>query len=516
MSRKISLLLLSFFALSATDNLVKYRKAVTEYEAHRYSRALQLFGEFMDENPFEPEVKKALFYVTNALALEGRCHEAIARANIALDRYPAHPDKHELRVIAGECLYRVNAHARAEKLLAETQKRTDSKALLYRIEKYRGFIGFDARAYARAAQHYRNALRVANETGIAGDTDAFRIYRDLGTILAADQAQTEAAVDYLSRAIRLGEAQKSPLVGNLRLLLRKISLRRIDKLNGLDDNSIADIRVDGDDVYIATWGGGLVRYTRSQDKLTKLPLPSPQLRGLYVDFEEIFAASFDGLYRLSKKTGKTESLADSNGELRLAQKTIKDDRYIYCSTLTRGLIQYDTIKRKVVTLGKDSWVASNQVYALDADLEYIAVGTLDQGALIHNKKTGETIQVTAGEGALKSENVKAVLLDGRYVYIGAHDDGVYVYDLQQRKLTRLNLELPFPSAFARRENEIFIGTSGQGIRVLDRNNNNVERITAVEGLSSNEVQILRVEGDFIWIGYLENGIDVLFKPAKEK
>lgn len=72
-----------------------------------------------------------------------------------------------------------------------------------------------------------------------------------------------------------------------------------------------------------------------------------------------------------------------------------------------------------MTLGKDSWVGSNQVYALDADLEYIVVGTLDQGAVIYHKKTGEVQRITTGEGGLKSENVKAVLLDGRYVYIGA-------------------------------------------------------------------------------------------------
>jgi ligand-binding sensor domain-containing protein len=346
--------------------------------------------------------------------------------------------------------------------------------------------------------------------------DVYRAYRDLGTILADDALQTESAVEYLSRAIQLATKYKPSEAGGLRLVLRKISLRRIDKLNGLDDNSIADIRVDGDDVYIATWGAGLVRYTRSADKLEKIRLPSPQLRGLYADFDELYVTSFDGVYRYSKKTGKTESLSDEAGALKLGQKTIKDDRYVYFSTLNRGLIQYDTIKHKVVTLGKDSWVGSNQVYALDADLEYIVVGTLDQGAVIYHKKTGEVQRITTGEGGLKSENVKAVLLDGRYVYIGAHNDGVYVYDMQKKKLTMLKAELPFPSAFARRDHEIFIGTSGQGLRVLDRNTNQIDRLTAVEGLSSNEIQILRVEGDFLWIGYLENGIDVVYRPVREK
>lgn len=508
------LCLLVLLPLAAANKLEKYNAALVDYEARRYAQAIELFNQFIKENPYEPEVRKAWFYITHALAEQGSCHEAIARANITLERYPVHPDKAELLVISAECLYSVNAHNRAEKTLASLRRLEEMPTLAYRAERLRGMIAYDARGYARAEKHYRAALAFADRLG-AADRTLLRVNADLGRICADDPLRTEDAVTYLSRAVALAEKFDPAQVRSLKTLLRRLSLRRIDKLNGLDDNSIADIRVDGDDVYVATWGGGLVRYTRSQDKLAKIPLPSPQLRGIYADFNEIFVASYDGIFRISKKTGSHESIVDAKGTLRLGQKIIKDDRYIYCSTLSRGLIRYDSIKKRVTTLGKDSWVKSDQVYAIDADLEYIAVGTLDQGALIHHKASGETIQVSTGENGLRSENVKAVLLDGRYVYIGAHNDGVYVYDLQQRKLRRLEAEIPFPSAFARRENEIFIGTSGQGVRVLDRNTGNLERITAVEGLSSNEVQILRVEGEFLWIGYLENGIDVLYRPSKK-
>lgn len=509
----LSCFLATFLPLAAAADLAKYRAALADYEAGRYARAVELFTQFIKENPYEPEVRRAWFYTTQALAEQGNCHEAIARANVALDRYPVHPDKAELLVITAECLYRVNAHSRAEKTLTGLRRLEANPMLAYRAERLRGMIAYDARGFTRAEKHYRDALVHAEKIGPEAST-LLRIYADLGRIYADDALSSEAAVTCLSRAVALAEKWDPAQLRSLQTLLRRLSLRRIDKLNGLDDNSIADIRVDGDDVYVATWGGGLVRYTRSQDKLTKISLPSPQLRGLYADFEEVFVASYDGLFRISKKTGKNEAIGDTKGTLRLAQKIIKDDRYIYCSTLSRGLIRYDTIKKGVTTLGKDSWVRSDQVYAIDADIDYIAVGTIDQGALVHHKASGETIQVTTGENGLRSENVKAVLLDGRYVYIAAHNDGVYVYDLQQKKLRRLEEEIPFPSALTRREHEIFIGTSGQGVRVLDRNTGKLERVTAVEGLSSNEVQILRIEGEFLWIGYLENGIDVLYRPSK--
>lgn len=512
------LLLISLLAAApvfTADPLVKYRAAVEKFEAKKYGDAQKLFNEFVTENPYEPEVKKSWYYMALASEAQGHYHEAITRANITLERYPGHSDRLELRVLTGECLYKVNAHARAEKILTDTARTVKEGKLRYRIDKTLGLIAYEARLLPKAATHLKAALRIY-EKSPAGLTDAFTAYKILGMIYADDAMQIEAAATSLTAAIQIGEAEKNPEVKTLKVLLRKLSLRRIDKLNGLPDNSIADIRVDGDDIYVATWGAGLVRYIRSQDKLEKISLPSPQLRGIYVDFDEIFVTSFDGVYRIAKKTGKTSALSDDSGELKLGQKTIKDDRYIYFSTLNRGLIQYDTIKKKVVTLGKNSWVGSNQVYAIDADVDYIAVGTLDQGAAIHNKKTGETFRIMTGEGGLRSENVKAVLLDGRYVYVGSHNDGVYVYDVRDKKLTKLKMDLPFPSAFARRDNEIFIGTSGQGIRILDRNDNSVEKLSAIEGLSSNEVQILRVEGDFLWIGYLENGIDVVYRPQREK
>jgi ligand-binding sensor domain-containing protein len=460
-------------------------------------------------------VRKAWYYLAVSSADLGHYHEAIARANITLDRYPGHQDRLELKVLTGECLYRVNAHARAEKILADAARSVKDGYLRFRIDRTRGMIAYEGRQFATATTLLKAAIRLHEKKPVAA-ADAFLVYKTLGKIYAEDQLQIEAAAQNLQNAIALGDQLQSSEVKGLRALLRKISLTRIDKLNGLPDNSIADIRVDGDDIYVATWGAGMVRYLRSQDKLEKISLPSPQLRGLYVDFDDIYVTSYDGVYRIAKKTGKVSALSDEAGELKLGQKTIKDDRYIYFSTLNRGLIQYDTIKKKIVTLGKNSWVGSNQVYAIDADFDYVAVGTLDQGAAIHNKKTGETIRIMTGEGGLRSENVKAVLLDGRYVYVGAHNDGVYVFDMQQKRLTRLNAELPFPSAFARRENEIYIGTSGQGIRILDRNTMSMEKLSAVEGLSSNEVQILRIEGDFLWVGYLENGIDVVYRPQRER
>lgn len=512
--RKFALFLLPLFFLIAEDNLVKFRQGVKEFEAKNFEQALKTLGEFMEENPYEPEVKDAMFFVVKALFVEKKFSQTIARANITLERYPMHSKKIELRLLTAQALYRVNAHRQAEKILLELSKKKAAHEFSYTIEKTLAFIYYDAREYKRALFRFRNSLRVLPDSQ-TGDDDLLRIYTDAAKILLTDAAHTNETVRYLNRALAIAEKQEPKSVRSLKMLLRKVSLRHFDKLTGLGDNSISDIRVDGDDIYVATWGAGLYRYVRSQDRLEKIALPSSQVRGLYVDFDDIYVATFDGIFHISKKSGSVESLSDQKGELKLAQKIIKDDRYLYFSTLTRGLIQYDTIKKKIAVLEKDSWVGAKQVYALDADLDTLVVGTLEKGALIYNKKTQEVTQITAGENALRSANVKAVLLDGRYVYIGAHNDGVYVYDSVQKTLTRLAQEIPFPSSIVKRDKEIYIGTSGQGIFVLDRNTNAISRIRAIDGMASDEVHVLRVEDDFLWVGYLEKGIDILYRPMAD-
>ncbi|MBV6493999.1 MAG: hypothetical protein LDLANPLL_02023 [Turneriella sp.] len=499
------------FALFSADNLEKYYRGIEKFKKHEYTSARKEFEEFVKEHPYEIEVKKSWYYMVRTLVAEKKWHDAITRINITLERYPLHEDRVELKVLLGRCLYKVNAHARAEKILRGTASTVKDDALRYLLDKTLGLIYYDARKFGEAQKYLESAVRLSKKLN-EKDKELFDIYVALAKVASLDTSKTADAIRYYAEAISIGEKDSKKDVNVLKLEMRKLAIRRVDSKNGLKDDNIADIRVDGDDVYIATWGAGLFRFVRSSEKIERINVPSAQLRGLYVDFDDIYVASFDGVFRVSKKSGEVAVLKDEAGELKLGQKTLKDDRYIYFTTLTRGLIQYDTVKKKVVAFGKDSWVGSNQVYALDVDLSYIVVGTLDHGVIIYNKETKETVSIGPSETGLKSANIKAVLLDGRYVYIGAHNDGVYVYDIHAKKLTKLSMEIPFPSAFAKRENEIFIGTSGQGIRVLNRNNNSVTKLRAIEGLSSDEIQIIRVEGDFLWIGFLEKGIDVLYLP----
>ena len=67
---------------------------------------------------------------------------------------------------------------------------------------------------------------------------------------------------------------------------------------------------------------------------------------------------------------------------------------------------------------------------------------------------------------------------------------------------------------ARREHEIWVGTSGHGIFIFDRKTEKVKNLRAIEGLSSNDISHIQVESDYVWIGYLEAGIDIFYEPLR--
>jgi ligand-binding sensor domain-containing protein len=152
---------------------------------------------------------------------------------------------------------------------------------------------------------------------------------------------------------------------------------------------------------------------------------------------------------------------------------------------------------------------------MDANHEYIAFGTVDRGAVIKDKKTGQIHYVNTENNKLHGDNVKSVLIDGRYVWIGVHKYGVYRYDIKTKLCKFFDWGLPYPSSFSLRGRKLWIGTSGNGIRIFDREKNSIEKLTVIEGLSSNEVHMIKIEGNYIWIGYLDSGIDILYKPDLE-
>jgi tetratricopeptide (TPR) repeat protein len=493
-----------------TDPLKDYTAGLAEYDKKEYEKAGELLKKFVKEQPYEFEVREAWFRLAEVSRMMKRYNEAIATYNIVLHRYPSGIRTKIIHLRSGEMHYKIGAHNRAENLLKEYLKtEKDNKTMHRRAYTILAKLYDDNRRFSVAVEMYNKALLLPQEKEEAPFLTEAEIHSRTGTILLNELDKPDLAFDHIKKAISKGHQNSV----NLKALLRKITLRHLDTENGLPDDAVADIKTDGDDIWVATWGGGVVRFSRSFGNFKRIKLPSAQTRSIHIDHDAVYIATYDGIFVFDKKSERISNLTAEKSLGSLAQKVLKDDRHLYFTTLSKGVIKYDLIRKNTEMLASESFVKTAQVYSLDADLKHVVFGTLEKGVVLLNKESGQTEYINRQNGQLKRNNVKAVLLDGRYLWIGVHNDGVYRYDTELKTIKRFDWSIPFPSVITKREKEIWIGTSGQGIRIFNQETETLESLRSIEGLYSNEIHHIQVEGDYIWIGYLDNGIDVFYRPT---
>ena len=496
-----------------------YEDAMEDYKDRDYKGAIRNFQRFMQEQPYQYEVRDAFFYLGESFIKEKQYLDALKNFRILSKRYPHSKYRKDVIFKIGECYYLLEITKRSERHLKEYL----SKSKVPDINKYHhidanmylGLLARNRRAYKKMIRDLQISLQLLEKRNkkfgmTEGMKDRFeKIYYELGLIYTKHFKKNKIAYYYLKKYIK----SKKDIPRSLKFVLRGLTLFHLDRIDGLPDKAISDIKVDGDDVWVSTWGHGVVRFSRSTEKFVPIRLPSSQVRSLHIDFDHVYFSTYDGIFTYNKRSRKVKQMQAGKNLFRVAQKVIKDDRYVYFSTLGTGVVKYDIIKKTIAVLDRSSFIGSDHIYSMDADHRYLVFGTLDRGLIIYRKKDKKAVYLNKRH--LGGNNIKATLIDGRFIWIGVHKHGIYKYDLTRKKIYKMNWRIPYPSTLAKRGHEIWAGSSGSGIFLYDQKKDKVEKIRAVEGLASNEIHLIETEGDYIWIGYMDSGIDLLYKPLEE-
>lgn len=488
------------------------------FEKKKYTKSIELLKKFATEFPYELEIRDGLFLLARAYQEQGEYLEALSYYNRLVSRFPHSQYRRVVDYYMGTSYYSLKIFTRAQKSLQKfISLHAQANFFPNELAMSHIFLGRIAQLenhWLTVLDEYEQALRIINhhENNLKDDKILMQeLLFQMGYIHARYTHKKILAYNFFQQAIHYGAKESD----ELKFLLRDVTLSHIGHKQGMKDISIADIQVDGDDIWIATWNGGVYRYMRSLEKMETIPLPSPQTRSIFIERDFVFIASYDGIFIYNKKNSKITRLSKDDSFFSLAQKVVKDDRYIYFSTLTRGVVQYDYIRNEVSVLNENSFVGTRQVYAIDANHNYLVFGTLNNGAILFDKAKKETHYISSKNfSALKGNNIKALLIDGRFLWIAEHLSGVYKYDIIEKKIVLHEKRFHFPSSLLKREKELWVGLSGQGIAVFNEESKKFFFINALDGLTSNEIHILRSEGDYVWIGYLDYGIDILYYPLQ--
>ena len=257
---RLLILLIVLMTMSAKKNPAeKYFKAVREYEKSRLEQAEVLFKEFMAEQPFEYEIRDALFYMGEISRKQEQYADAIGYYNRLESRYPHSRYRVTLFFVRGYSYYYLGLLNKSSTLLQTylTNLRDPSEDPdSYILGAYLlGNIHNKHRSWKDSVEYYQKSIliidqqtRKSGKYGKQYHEIKKEMLHAMGIIYAERLDNKELAHQYLVAAQGLGYEMSD----SLRFLLRKMSLSHYTMENGLTDNSISDIKVDGDDVWIGT------------------------------------------------------------------------------------------------------------------------------------------------------------------------------------------------------------------------------------------------------------------------
>ena len=285
--------------------------------------------------------------------------------------------------------------------------------------------------------------------------------------------------------------------------------------DGLGGNETNQVLIDGDYVWVSTWGD-VSRFDMREEKW-EIFSRSRVLSGVTAWMDK----GIDGVWLMymwgddiaAKYHNKTDSWTelkmprvdrDSYGYGEGATQAVETSDSVWFATKGRGLIRYNKASKDWSVFDEKSGLASDRISerSLLVDENYVWVGT-DKGLCRYDKRkeSWTTFTQTASKQSLDTRKAYAIAVDLRYVWIGA-SDGLHRYDKQTDRWIRH--EKSSVTCMAVDEKYIWLGTNG-GILRYDKTANSWQDYKDEHGLPSNSIRDLDIKGYDLWVA-TDNGV----------
>lgn len=300
--------------------------------------------------------------------------------------------------------------------------------------------------------------------------------------------------------------------------------------NSVANNTIWKIKQIKNEIWIGT-AGGLSIFNKTTQKFTSVfhnsknpsSLPNNFVLSIYETKKgEIWIGTSSGLCRLIKRQGTgfffKQYYTENNKSVYV--QDIKEDNLgnLWIATKANGLLKLDPTSKKLVPFSIYHNQLNTDVRTLDFDKKGVVwVGTFEGVSTI--QKDG-TIQKVYDNPDKKTSfgKIKSVFTDKKgSVWIGSYYNGISIWDESNTNFTNLNQNsgtsaLSYDvvsSLVADTEKNIYIGTEGGGITVL---NSKTGKTSKINSASSNGVAVDNIKSvclsnsGTLWIGTFTEGM----------
>lgn len=224
---------------------------------------------------------------------------------------------------------------------------------------------------------------------------------------------------------------------------------------------------------------GANRYDKITDKWDRFEkengLPGVDISSVVVDGYDVWVGTNSGLCKFPRMSDNLSAWVSFTSGMEIRQAAMTKE---YATTLV-----------------------SNEVWCVDADSDYIWVGTM-RGVSRYDKKKDIWITFTTSEG-LPTNEIGSIKVDGDLVWFGS-GEGVITYNKKTQDWVTYSTENGLCSdritCIAKDDKYLWFGTFDAGVIRYDKEKKSWESFSKKDGLSHNCIVSIAVDGNQVWIG----------------
>ena len=361
---------------------------------------------------------------------------------------------------------------------------------------------------------YRSYLQVVNLTG---GKVAAEVWIRLARIALFNRGDAESARVFLLSYRRAGGFQpvRVPQGSLLQRLSKHLSWTALSPAQfGLKDANISVVQVDGDDLWIGTWNGGISRYSIGRHRATVLEtgglsLVPRTVRSIEITPTKVWIGTYQGLYQYTKSSSKWQKVGffDEKVEALCAVRGT-----LYVGTLGEGLWRsrgenWEKISRGVLP--------GEFVNSLAAGEDHLLIGTLNLGLVILDLKTGSISSFDSINSNLRARNVITLLPENEdTLWIGTYGEGLYRWKRRENTIEHFGKESgeiadDWVLCALRADSGLYFGTFGGGVSRFLPEQERWEQIGLRQGLSALDISSVTYAAPNLFFGTLGSGISIL-------
>lgn len=376
---------------------------------------------------------------------------------------------------------------------------------------------YNTRSWMAALEYYRGALDGFKE-GASGRREGL----DLTLLRCAElslyhEYDPESARTFFRRIV------PGNLPGSEAALFREMRVRLLwsiitPSVMGLRDANVSSLRVDGDDLWIGTWNGGVSRYSVSASRCDPFPLPA-FTRSIEIADRRVWIGTSEGLDWYGKSSGHW----GAEEVFRVpTPRPVRVVRYaagsLYAGTLGDGLYRLQGAGWDRVS---DGDLPGNFItcVAEDSTGERLFIGTMNLGLVILDLRTGAMSTLSEDIPGFTAENITTILCDSEgHVWIGTYGEGLFLWSPPEstlRRFAKATREIADDWVLSGCETDraLYFGTFGGGVSVMQKGTGAWSRLGIRDGLASLDIAAIAWRPPYVFFGTLGAGVSVYDEAA---